>query len=167
MSFLSGISLEYIIYALLAIIVTLLFFCVLSIRNTIKLHKIMKNCSSGKIDETIVSYYSKIENMSNDFNAKANEIENLKNMINAGVQKIGFVRYDAFGDVSSNLSFSLVLLDGSDNGFVISSIYGRDTSNAYIKPINNGASEYALSAEETAALQNAADSYKNKIKRGK
>ena len=86
-------------------------------------------------------------------------------MIDAGAQKRSALSaMTLFDDISSNLSFSLVLLDGMDTGFVLTSIYGRDTANAYIKPIIKGKSSYTLSEEELTALQNAIENYENKLK---
>jgi len=47
--------------------------------------------------------------------------------------KVGVVRYNAFDDVGSDLSFSIALLDDNDNGVVISGIYSRESSTTYAK----------------------------------
>ena len=164
MSFVQSIPIEYIIFTILTLIVILFLVCVFTILHAVKLRKIMKNCPSGKLDETIVTYYNKIDELSNALDVKTKEFDHIKKMIDAGAQKVGLVRYDAFDDISSNLSFSLVLLDGMDTGFVLTSIYGRDTANAYIKPIIKGKSSYTLSEEELTALQNAIENYENKLK---
>lgn len=69
--------------------------------------------------------------------------------------KIGIVRYNAFKDVGSNLSFTLALLDNNNNGVVLNGIYSRDNSNIYAKPIKDGKSEYILSDEEKEAIEKA------------
>lgn len=68
------------------------------------------------------------------------------------VQRTGVVRFNAFPDTGSDLSFAIALLDAHDNGFVISSLYGRNESRIYAKPIKAGASTYTLSEEEKKAL---------------
>lgn len=164
MSYLSHIPIEYVIFTLLAIIVILLVVCAFTIVHAVKLRRIMKNCPSGKLDETIVTYYDKIDNLYQELDDKTREFAHMEKVLRAGAQKVGLVRYDAFDDISSNLSFSLVILDGMDTGFVLTSIYGRDTSNAYIKPIIKGKSSYTLSEEELTALQNAIENFENKLK---
>ena len=69
------------------------------------------------------------------------------------VQRYGVVRFNAFPDIASDLSFAIALLDENNNGVIFSSIYGRSESRTYAKPINNGASSYLLSGEEQQALQ--------------
>ena len=84
------------------------------------------------------------------------EILREKNSFN--VQKIGIVRFNPFKEVGGNQSFSLALLDGNDNGIVITSLYTREENRVYGKPIKNGQSEYLLSEEEKKAIELAKNS---------
>jgi hypothetical protein len=76
----------------------------------------------------------------------------LFNLLSNCVQKVGIVRYNAFHNIGSDQSFSVALLDSEDNGIVMSSIYGRDSSTTYAKPIRYGASDYVLTEEEMDAI---------------
>ena len=71
------------------------------------------------------------------------------------IQKIGIVRYSAFKDTGSDLSFALALLDENNDGVVLNGIYSREMSNIYAKPIQNGKSTYTVSEEETQAISKA------------
>lgn len=72
------------------------------------------------------------------------------------LQKVAWVRFNPFEDTGSDQSFALALLDGEDNGLVISSLHGRDRTRIYCKPvISGGASDYPLSDEEAQAIQKA------------
>lgn len=70
---------------------------------------------------------------------------------------IAMKRYNAFGERGNDLSFSLAILDDDNNGIVLTSLYNRENSYIYSKPLQNGQSQYALSPEEkeviTLALQ--------------
>jgi uncharacterized coiled-coil protein SlyX len=79
--------------------------------------------------------------------------EKILNFFPKFLQKIGIVRFKAFEDVGGAQSFSLAILDGKDNGVVITSIYGRDQSRSYAKPIKEGTSKYPLSEEEKQAIK--------------
>ena len=54
-----------------------------------------------------------------------NEQQTIRTVQNNTIQKIGFVKYNAFENIGNDLSFALTLLDGNNNGVCISSIYGR------------------------------------------
>jgi hypothetical protein len=70
-----------------------------------------------------------------------------------GLSRVGFVRYNPFGDVGGNQSFSLCLLNSANTGFVMSSIHSREGTRVYAKTVVNGHSEYNLSDEELKAIQ--------------
>jgi hypothetical protein len=72
------------------------------------------------------------------------------------IQKIGLVRYNPFAETGGNQSFCLSVLDGQDNGLVISSLHSRDTTRVYAKPVKKGiAAGYELSDEEKQAIKKA------------
>ena len=71
------------------------------------------------------------------------------------VAKIGIVRFNPFGEMGGNQSFSVALLNSEDSGIVITSHYGKDIQRLYAKPITNGKPEYSLSAEEQEAIKKA------------
>jgi len=83
------------------------------------------------------------------------EVRKLSQESKFSVQKIGIIRYNPFSGVGSDQSFSIVLLDGNNDGVVITSIYARDGNRVYGKPIKNGKSEYSLSDEEKEAIEKA------------
>ena len=76
------------------------------------------------------------------------------------MQKLGIVRYNAFENVSCELSFAIALLDDNNNGFVINSVYGNNSCNVYAKRVEDGTSKYTLSAEEIKAISLAKDNKK-------
>lgn len=82
-------------------------------------------------------------------------IDKLERKTNKCMQKIGFIRYNAFKDTGSNLSFALAILDRNNTGIILNGIYSRETSNIYAKSVENGRSEYRLSEEENKALNEA------------
>ncbi len=77
---------------------------------------------------------------------------NMRDQMKSCVQKVKVIRFNAFTDTGSDLSYSVALLDENDNGVVLSSIYGREDNRTYAKPIENGKSKYLLSDEEKQAL---------------
>lgn len=61
-------------------------------------------------------------------------------------------RYNAFAEVGSDLSYSVALLDDTGDGVVLTSIYGRDDSVTYGKPVYRGDSDYLLTSEEQKVI---------------
>jgi len=81
-------------------------------------------------------------------------------------QKIGLIRFNPFSDTGGNQSFVLALLDGKNDGIVISSLHSRTETRWYAKKIINGKSqEYEFSEEEKKAIEQAIKSNKTERKK--
>jgi hypothetical protein len=69
------------------------------------------------------------------------------------LQRVGFVRFNAFADVGSELSYALAVVDAEGNGFLVSSIYSREEVRTYAKAIRKFAADKELSEEEQRAIE--------------
>lgn len=79
-------------------------------------------------------------------------VEAMDGQFSACLQNFSLVRYDAFDDVTGQMSFSLALLDGDGNGSILTSIFGRTTSRCFGKAVFAGQAEQTLSEQEQQAL---------------
>ncbi len=116
---------------------------------------IAKFDGNRSIEEVMNNYMKMVKNVNEDNKIIKANILNVERQLDMCVQNIGMVRYNAFDDVGSELSFAIAMLDNEDNGFVINSIYGRTSSNVYAKTIENGTSKVTLSDEEIKAVNKA------------
>jgi hypothetical protein len=73
--------------------------------------------------------------------------------LHSSFARVGIVRFNPFEDTGGNQSFALALLDGHGDGFVVSSLHARAGTRVYAKAVAKGASETALSTEESEALR--------------
>ncbi len=103
-----------------------------------------------------------LENQIRDLRRQKEEIGKIKEHIaklreisRISFQKYAMVRFNPFQEVGSDQSFSIALLDEDNNGFVITSHFGRDFNKIYSKPITAGKSEYSLSKEEETVISKA------------
>jgi len=72
------------------------------------------------------------------------------------ISRVGLVRFNPFSDTGGSQSFTLALLDGKDNGLVMTSLYARTGNRWYVKEIYNGKGRgIELSKEEMSAIQRA------------
>ncbi|ACV61679.1 hypothetical protein Dtox_0769 [Desulfofarcimen acetoxidans DSM 771] len=63
------------------------------------------------------------------------------------------LRFNAFDNMGSDLSFSMSMLNEQGDGVVITSLYGREENRLYAKPVYDGKSDYILSDEEKAVVE--------------
>lgn len=114
----------------------------------------MKKLGNGNnLDELLKNYIAEVNSIKKDNTEIKNYYTKLDSDMASCIQKVGLVRYNAFKDVGSDLSFAIALLDGNDNGVVFNGLYGSESSNIYAKPIKNRKSSYQLSQEEEYALE--------------
>lgn len=129
---------------------------------TIKIRKIEQQAgvifdgaNGKKISIAIESYFKNVKEVEDHCFKLDKELKNLKGLAELGLTRVGFLRYNPFGDIGSNQSFSLCLLDSANNGFVITSIHSREGTRVYSKSIEKGESQYNLSQEELTVVKTA------------
>ena len=158
----------YLMIAMIPIII-LLFIMVIVLFKAVgrvetKYRKLMKGTSSKNIEEMLLERIESIEETKEKSERALQECERLEIKMKECIQKVAIMRYKAFEDVGSDLSFSIAMLDDKDDGIVLTGIYGRQESTTYAKPIDKGISRYDLSEEELYVL-NEASNKDNKLKK--
>ena len=153
------------LFILLVAVIILFVLYIISVANLKKLRvsysKFMNKLGNGNnLEEMMKEYIKRV----NTAEAKNEEIISYCKVIDENIkrcsQKMGLVRYNAFKDTGSDLSFTLAILDDYNNGVVLNGIYARDSSNIYAKPVENGESKYVLSNEEKEAINKAINNIK-------
>ena len=139
---------------LIVFIVLTLINIVLVINANRKYLRFMKKLGNGSnLNEMLKEYLRDVKEIKRDNSEIKAYYTKLDHDIDGCIQKIGLVRFNAFKDVGSDLSFAIALLDRNDNGVIFNGIYGSESSNIYAKPIKGGISKYKLSDEEKEALE--------------
>jgi hypothetical protein len=125
-----------------------------------KLDRIRKEFfSSGiekNLEEVLVDQNRKINSLESELKQTGEELFDLSILNKNNVQKIGFVRFNPFGDAGGNMSFALALLNNHDHGVVISSLHAREGTRIYAKQVKAGKSESKLTDEEQQAIKESA-----------
>lgn len=127
------------------------------IRNIyIKDKRFMEKLGDGKnIKDDLEKYMNKVSILEEEIRKFSNYYKEIDNKTEKCLQKVGIVRYNAYKDTGSDLSFAICILDEKNNGFVLNGIYSRDMSNIYAKPIEKGISKYKITPEEQEAINKA------------
>lgn len=120
-----------------------------------KYDKLMRGAEGKSLEERLITQLQTVQRAL----AKTEEVESaykaVRNIAEKSIQHVGVVRFNAFDDTGSDLSFAVALLDYQGDGVVISSLFGRTESRIYAKPVSRGKSSYLLSDEEAEAIRKA------------
>ncbi len=138
-----------------AVALLLIIFICMTISNNIKMKRILNHCKDGNLEQALTDYYNKLENTADDIRRIQQEYERYETDNQNAFQNVGIVHFDAFEDISGKMSFAVALLNRHNNGYILTSLYGHETSNVYIRNVRNGASETYLLDEEKEALRKA------------
>jgi hypothetical protein len=84
-------------------------------------------------------------------------LKTLEGKMRTAIRYVGLVRYDAFGEVGGQQSFSLALYDEEGRGAVVTSQVGREACRVYGKELDRGKADRPLAAEEAQAIEAAVD----------
>ncbi|MBO5516351.1 MAG: DUF4446 family protein [Schwartzia sp.] len=147
------------VIVLLLVLVMVLFVRLSSLRSLYE--KMMVGEESGQsMEKMLLNHIEETRRVAEE-NAKLRE-ENARidALLKTAITRVGVVRFSAFQDMGSDLSYAVAMLDAFNNGVVFSSIFAREDSRSYVKPIDNGKSMYTLTKEEEQALKNAIGSAK-------
>ena len=151
----------YVILAILAIIIIVEFAMIQSMNNKLRRQKkrydhLLRGTSDDvNIEELLVSINDQIEASNRQLRSIDQRSIDTKDTTMGAISNMAVIRYDAFDYGTNELSFCLCMLDNFHNGIILTSIYGADGSNVYLKEITNGQSKSELSEYEEAALKKA------------
>ena len=152
-----GIHSDYVIIGLVIITVILFVLYIVNIIQMSELKKRYKIFMSGKsarnLENTLIERLDQIDNLLEANAVNEKNIQMLFSNMKFAFQKVGLVKYDAFHEMGGKLSFSLALLNETDDGIVINAVHSREGCYTYIKEIIAGNSIIVLSQEEQEALK--------------
>ncbi len=155
------------LFIALAIMMILIIICfILNAVNASKISTIMDYSDDGDIIGALKDYYDRVDDLSKTVNDKSDAVllsrlDNCEKDSNISLKKIGLVNFDAFDDVTGKLSFALAILNNNNDGFILTSLYGHNSCNTYVREIVNGETSIKLLEEEKTALNEA----KSKLKK--
>lgn len=110
----------------------------------------------GKTPESMLMEHARtVELLERESKQLRGALEHLAANSVYSIQKVGVVRFNPFSDSGGDQSFVIALLDGQNNGVVVSSLFAQGRPMVYAKPIEDGKSRYQLSGEEKDALARA------------
>ena len=153
---LGGIDIGYILIGMAAMIVLsflLIIILMIKVSKWKKKYSIfMQGKDAKSLEQDIIGLYEDNKFVKIAIEKNKNNIRELFKKHELSFQKFGIVKYDAFQQMGGQLSFSLVLLNENDNGFIINSVHSTEGCYSYSKEIKNGECSISLGEEEKKAL---------------
>lgn len=129
---------------------------ILIIWNTLtelRIRRFMHGSNGKSLERTIAHVLHKIEAIEKENQSLVQKNTELEVRLKKTIRNVETVRFNPFADQGSNQSFATAFINDEKNGVVISTLFARDRTSIFAKPIKNGQSEYELTTEEKAVLE--------------
>ena len=145
--------LSYIVYSLFGLLAVVF---LLLIRTEVRLRRLLKGRDSKTIEDTLIHLTKNLKSFA-QFTKKTDErLTKAEAELERSIQGVGIVRFNPFkGTSGSNQSFSTAFLTKRGDGVVVSSIYSREHTSVFAKPIERMESKFGLTEEEKEAIEQA------------
>jgi len=128
------------------------------LKSTKQTRKLFTGAKGKNLELILDDYLSRVSATDSEILRVKKILERLDSQSKRSIQKIGFLRFNPFGDTGGDQSFAVAFLDLLGNGVVVSSLHGREGTRVYAKAVQDGKSEYSLTDEEQAAIKKAISS---------
>ena len=154
-----GISTDYIVIGLAALVLIMMILLIVFIVQMSKLKKrykiFMQGNDAKSLEDTLVYRLEQVDELIEANASNERNIDTIFKNMKDWFQKIGLVEYDAFNEMGGKLSFSLCMLNEKNSGFIINAMHSREGCYTYVKEIIDGNSIIQLAEEEQQALEQA------------
>lgn len=150
--FMLGSALTVEIIAIIAIGIVSVLTLALHLLLYTRVKKLFRGGKAQNIDDILVAYRVAIEDIYESLDQTKNIIDNHENRIKKAVTTPKTIKFNAWGDMSGAQSFTTKITDEEGNGVIMSTLYAREKTSIFAKPINNWSAEQELSDEEKELL---------------
>ena len=129
------------------------------IRTSGKLKNITKGAKGAKgadLTQILEGIAEKQNLMGKDIHEFSGKVIDIQKNQQKSFTKSALVRFNPFEDTGGDQSFAVALLDGVNNGVVISSLHSRGGTRVYAKAVSGGKSaNYPFTKEEKEVVEKA------------
>lgn len=118
--------------------------------------RLTQGTNKAKLDEVLEKILKSLEVSEQRINELVKRAAEVEKEGLTHVQKVGLLRFNPFEEVGGDQSFVLSLLNGENDGLVLTSLTSRTGTRWYAKRVRKGEGvEHALSNEEKEAIRQA------------
>ena len=142
-----------IIFGLLILAILVLAFFVF--RNNQRINSLLQGKDAKSLEDSFRYLTDEVKRMNENEVLTEKALNNLNARLKKSLSGFKTIRFNPFPDQGGNQSFAIAVINEEGDGFILSSLYSREKTSIFAKPIKGGKSEIALTEEETKALAEA------------
>jgi hypothetical protein len=118
-----------------------------------KLDLFFGNKEAHDLESILVEQLKEIRVLDQEIQELFEVLNKLRDLSLKTIHKVAVERFNPFKEVGGNQSFCVALLNGQNNGVIISSLHTREGTRVYAKPVLDGhAKEFPFTDEEKETI---------------
>ncbi len=146
---------QNLIYVVGFFIIVVFGLCAMIFRLNSRVTKLLEGKNAKTLEDTLIHIINEIKRMNSVQESTESIMKDINKRLKTALTGVGVVRFNPFTNSGGNQSFAIALLDEHGNGVIISTLYGREKTSIFAKPISKFKSEFELTKEEDEALKKA------------
>jgi hypothetical protein len=129
----------------------------------IRIHRLLAGGGAKNLEDSLKHFRGELKDMDDFRKAMETYLIGVEKRLGRSIQSVHTVRFNPFKGTGSggNQSFATALIDEKGDGAVLSTIYTREHSSIFAKPLKKHGSEYELTKEEKEAIAAAKKTIRN------
>ena len=137
------------------VLLVMVVYLMLKIKDLARKNEVLFEGKDGKsLEDLMLKNSADIKSMDTEIQELYNISNQIHNLSLTSIHKVAIIRFNPFGDIGGDQSFSVAFLDGKNTGVVISSLHTKEGTRVYSKPITKGeADKYPLTEEEKKVVK--------------
>jgi hypothetical protein len=139
-----------IIFGLLILAIVVLAFFVF--KNNHRVNTLLQGKDAKSLEDSFRYLTEEVKRMNENEALTEKALNNLNSRLKKSLTGFKTIRFNPFPDQGGNQSFAIAVINEEGDGFILSSLYSREKTSIFAKPIKAGKSEVALTEEESKAL---------------
>jgi hypothetical protein len=146
---------ENLIYLTGFFILIVISLIVIIIKLDKRISKLLEGKNAKTLEDTLLHVINEIKRMNQLEVENDKIIKDINKRLKTSITGVGVVRFNPFTNSGGNQSFAITLLNEHGDGVIISTLYGRERTSIFAKPIKKYKSEFELTKEEAESLAQA------------
>ena len=130
----------------------------------IRIHRLLAGNGAKNLEDSLKHFRGELKDIANFRKDLETYLIDVEKRLGRSIQSVHTIRFNPFKGTGSggNQSFATAFLDEKGDGAVLSTIYTREHSSIFAKPLKKHASEYELTKEEKEAISEAKKAIREK-----
>lgn len=113
---------------------------------------LLKGKNAKTLEDSIHTILSELEKIHEKLNTHDKTLTRHNTRLSDSIKKVPTLRFNPFSDSGGNQSFASAFVTEKGDGVVISSLYSREKTSVFAKPIQGFESTFELTQEEQEVL---------------